>query len=370
MSWNIVRCGKCHCDCEYQLSPRLDVNSEGVYAVAWRCPRCDYSELDVCPIGPLVPKAGLCLNCGSKQEVAAAPCTACGIGSEKLQGLLDQRGNRADPVQSAQAAFRQGRVRLAELILNDALLHKVDLEATWKLKIGWLSTLGYSEAKVKMLQEALRDEESPSFLVISYGCALQECGRDREAVDVYRRFLERYPGSGDAGIALSNQANSLSNLGELEAASDLYRQAIAIEPTRATHYYNYARCLRRRRQLDEALDTINRSLSLQAQSGSRETALALQEKAYILAELEQGQQALDCIDKVFSLGLDSWYSHYIKGWALGLVGRLPEARDEMELALKLDPQNPDAIRGLTMIENVIGKRPNAKGSWWKRLFRG
>jgi len=246
----------------------------------------------------------------------------------------------------------------------------VDLEAVWKLKIGWLSKLGYSESKIKMLEEALRDKESPSFLAISYGCALQECGRDRDAVDVYRKFLEQHPGSGDTGIALSNQANSLANLGDLEAASGLYRQAMAFEPSRATHYYNYARCLRRRRQLDEALDTIDRSLSLQAEAGSREAALALQEKAYILADLEQGQQALDCIDKVFSLGLDSWYSHYIRGWALGLVGRLPEARDEMELALKLDPQNPDAIRGLTMIENVIGKRPALKRSWWQRLFSG
>jgi hypothetical protein len=56
-------------------------------------------------------------------------------------------------------------------------------------------------------------------------------------------------------------------------------------------------------------------------------------------------------------------THYLRGRALGLLGRLEEARNEMNQVLALDPDNVDAQRGLHMIEAAY--RPKECKRWWQ-----
>jgi hypothetical protein len=46
-----------------------------------------------------------------------------------------------------------------------------------------------------------------------------------------------------------------------------------------------------------------------------------------------------------------------------MLGRLEEARDEMNQVLGLDPHNADAQRGLSMIEAALG--PTTARRWWQ-----
>src|SRR5262249_6348007 len=133
---------------------------------------------------------------------------------------------------------------------------------------------------------------------------------------------------------------------------------------RATHYYNFATCLRRQRQFEQALKTIDQGLE-RLPAGAADAALFWQEKAHNLAEMEHGNEAVDCVSKAESLGLNTSMIHCIKGWALGLVGRLEQAREEMKTVLRIEPQNTSAQLGLKKIEGAIGRKP-----WWKRLFGG
>src|SRR6516164_2045532 len=125
MSTHPLRCSTCDRECVYDRCAPFGQGQETVYAVAWRCPEGHGSSVDVCPIGPLVPAQGLCLNCGAPytSDTADARCGACGLSRSACPaalGLADAPGE--DPIVSARAAFAQGLFRRGLAILNQALL--------------------------------------------------------------------------------------------------------------------------------------------------------------------------------------------------------------------------------------------------------
>ena len=56
----------CQSPCVFgQVGLLPDQQDETFFAVTWDCPKCGPGAvLDVCPVGPLVPRKGDCLNCG------------------------------------------------------------------------------------------------------------------------------------------------------------------------------------------------------------------------------------------------------------------------------------------------------------------
>jgi tetratricopeptide (TPR) repeat protein len=89
----------------------------------------------------------------------------------------------------------------------------------------------------------------------------------------------------------------------------------------------------------------------------------LEEQSFLWAECERGEEALNSADAAAELGFNSVRTHYLRGRALGLLGRLEEARNEMNQVLTLDPNNADAQSGLNMIDAAI--RPKKGRRWWQ-----
>jgi tetratricopeptide (TPR) repeat protein len=89
----------------------------------------------------------------------------------------------------------------------------------------------------------------------------------------------------------------------------------------------------------------------------------LEEQAFLWAECERGDEAIRSADAALALGSASVRTHYLRGRALGLLGRLEEAREEMTYVLTLDPTNADAQRALTMID--AASRPKEGNRWWQ-----
>jgi tetratricopeptide (TPR) repeat protein len=91
--------------------------------------------------------------------------------------------------------------------------------------------------------------------------------------------------------------------------------------------------------------------------------LLLEEQSFLWAECERGEEALGSADAAAALGSDSVRTHYLRGRALALLGRLEEAREEMNRVLVLDPQHADARRALGMIDDALRPRPGK--AWWQ-----
>jgi tetratricopeptide (TPR) repeat protein len=89
----------------------------------------------------------------------------------------------------------------------------------------------------------------------------------------------------------------------------------------------------------------------------------LEEQSFLWAECERGDEALRSADAALAIGANSVRAHYLRGRALALLGRLEEARNEMNRVLTLDPNNADAQRGLNMIGAAI--QPKVSKRWWQ-----
>jgi Flp pilus assembly protein TadD len=96
----------------------------------------------------------------------------------------------------------------------------------------------------------------------------------------------------------------------------------------------------------------------------REVQIDLFEEATSLwAECGRGDDALRTADAAVVLGSASVRTHYLRGRALALIGRLEEACAQMTQVLALDPDNSDARSGMSMIESALAQ--SVRNPWWK-----
>jgi tetratricopeptide (TPR) repeat protein len=353
MSVQPLTCRDCNREGVFErMAPFPGKGDETTYGVSWRCPQCSQVSLDVCPIGPLVPTNEVCLNCGAAYPPTTGnpSCGACGLPRDAVLSALGAASVSGDPRATARDAFSKGLMRRGMAILNGALRQDINLADAWSIKCSLLDSLGFTKTKATMLEGALAAGGPPS-LWVSYGYTLQQLERHPEAVAAYRRYLEQTPAGPWAGVAYCNQANSLVRLGDPVAAEEFYQKAIALEPNRLSHVSNYLRFLIDTRKWPEALAVVDATLN-------RATADAdliglLEHRALILAEQNNGAEALESIDAAVARGSDSSRTHYLRGRALALVGRLDEARNEILRVLTLDPNNAAGKSALEMIDSVL-----------------
>src|SRR4051812_16770982 len=99
MSFRPLRCSRCQDPCVFERLGLLpDQTEETYYGVLWRCPKCTNTALDVCPVGPLVPRRGTCLNCGGTPDPEGGqPCPACGLSEAEMRDLIGLEVVPADP---------------------------------------------------------------------------------------------------------------------------------------------------------------------------------------------------------------------------------------------------------------------------------
>ncbi|MFE1314066.1 tetratricopeptide repeat protein [Streptomyces sp. NPDC058755] len=110
------------------------------------------------------------------------------------------------------------------------------------------------------------------------GVALRGSGRLREAFDAGRRALALYDAlghDGGKGMALSNMAAVLGDVGDVDAAVDGFHRALALfRATMDRHgeagaWNNLALTLRKALRMEEALDALRRALDLYRETGDR-----------------------------------------------------------------------------------------------------
>jgi tetratricopeptide (TPR) repeat protein len=355
MSMRPWTCERCRQPCNYlglQLVAGQEVGT--TIGVGWGCPTCDYKALDVCPLGPLVPSEALCLNCGAAypSDEADAPCPGCGLTRAGALRFLHLEGVPTDPGAAARDLFGRGLFRRGLALLNHALASDPGEETPWLLKATLLEGLGLQSHLLKMLEGAMA-AGGPASLLINYGSALHRAGRNEEAINASRRYLELAPGGPWAGAALSNLGLALRGLGRDDEAEELYRQAVRIDPGQVLHYRNLAQLLIDQQRWAGALGVLETGLE-QATTSDDKVRL-LEGLAFVCAEEERAGQALEYVDRAVALGAAGARTLYLRGRALALLGRLEEARDEVQRVLALEPENAEARQAMGMIEKALAE---------------
>ena len=104
------------------------------------------------------------------------------------------------------------------------------------------------------------------------GMALQELGRDGEAIGALRRGLLLHPGN--AGL-LNSLGIALRGRDHLDEAASCYRRAVSADPAHALAHLNLGNARREQGHLDLAIGSYRRCLSLRSDFGAAHHALAM-----------------------------------------------------------------------------------------------
>jgi tetratricopeptide (TPR) repeat protein len=352
MSVGSLECPKCQQECRFDGLLPFPPSRQDTYGVAWKCPRCGHRSLDVCNLGPLVPSSQSCLNCGADHQPGQDPCPGCGLSALETRSFL--RLSDTPPAEAARVAdeaFRHGWFRHGIGILNQVLQQDRGATEAWDLKYRFLQALGFHQASEEMLKQALA-AGGPVVLLVRYGGLLAARGAFSEAVAVFQDFLDRgSPDPHTAAIVSSEQGVALAALGNFAASQQAHQRAIAAMPAAAALYQNYADLFIKQRNWDEAVRTLDVGLG-HARTAADRIGL-LEAKGHVLCGQMRGEDALACLDEAVGLGSNSVKTHFIRGRALAMLGRLDEARAAMQQVLRLDPGMVHAQQALQQIEAAL-----------------
>lgn len=222
-------------------------------------------------------------------------------------------------------------------------------------------SLSLNRAAIRCYRRALPLIEDP-FVDISLACAHADIGENDEAIRIYDRVLSMPRADDVLGIAHANRGNAHAILGNAEEAVSDYEKAIRREPSRATHYLNYELLFARAKRWTEAADVLGRGLIMV--EGADAVPL-LVEKARIANEQERAESGLFAADEALALAPDHPRALYQRAWALGMLGRLEEARTSLTRLLELEPKNESAQRALAKLDAVNAPPPSQPKPWWK-----
>lgn len=198
------------------------------------------------------------------------------------------------------------------------------------------------------------------------GCirVLEEMGRSTNAlatIFTYQGLLhnaqEQYP----AAIAAFEKAEARA-----------HAQENADETLGATFLFWYASACERNGELDRAIRIFERLLAdpppEQDREGYKAYIDALNYHAYMHAERGVDlDRALTNINKALSVRPDSPAFIDTRGWIYFMQGKYELAREEIERALKLLPNDPTINEHMGDIEDKLGRPDEALG-WWKKSY--
>lgn len=352
MSVGVLKCSRCHNECAFDGLGSFPPHQQASYGVAWKCIACGARTLDVCNLGPLAPTRTSCLNCGSDYQSELEECPGCGLTRAEAEAFLRVPATVGrDAIALAQQAFQKGLFQHGLAVLNRLLQEDMGIVDAWLLKHRFYESLGFWRAAQEMYEQALARGAPPS-LLLHYGSVLAAQGADVQAAAAFQRFLDIPPQDPKTfAIACSEQGNALTRLGHYNAAEKAHQRAIAASSTLALLYLNYADTFIKQKRWDAALRTLD--IGLDNAKTSEETGSLLEAKAHVLAGLLRGEEALACIESAMTRGANSAKTHYIRGRALAMLGRLEEAKEAMKRVLMLDPGNRDAQQAIETIDGAL-----------------
>lgn len=351
MSVHPLRCEACDVDGVFERAARFpgEAGQEATYGVSWCCPQCGARSLDLCPVGPIEPHAQQCPNCG-RDDAAAEECAGCGMTRAQALSFLEVGAHGGDAIAKARACFATGLFRRGFAALDAQLRRHPRDDQAWCEKGRWYQWLHLERAAIACYRRALELQYEPA-TAIALACAHAELGEQSEAIHLYDDLLAHHPSGDLSGVAFANRANAHAASGDGARAVADYEAALRCEPRRATHYLNYALLFGRTRKWADAEAVLSRGIDAVERS---EAVPLLLERARVANEQEHAEEGLLAADAALALVADHPRALYQRAWALGMLGRLEEARGSLVRLLQLHPDDKNAARALGQIEAALG----------------
>lgn len=203
--------------------------------------------------------------------------------------------------------------------------------------------LSLEMAAQKLLKSFPKDVEARHLL----GIARLRLGKPSEAARLIRKAARSAPKRPDI---LSNLGVAEVEAGNTDAAIRAFRAAIKHKPDEVNALCNLGALLRNSGAVDEAIAVLRNGLD--RVDGHPDLAIALAE-TYL--QIEQGQPALDVLEKLAEAGYESSVVDMNRGIALSLVDRHDEAIETLKAAIAQMPDSDSAHLNLSVALKRAGR---------------
>jgi tetratricopeptide (TPR) repeat protein len=207
---------------------------------------------------------------------------------------------------------------------------------------------------------------SPSSVVAWIGRAhsLMEIDKPDAAIETLRQLVKAHPGQGQALIAM---ADTLRQLDKFEEAVTFYDRAIDLleTPQQNDWMLYFARGVAEERagQWEAAEADFKQALEL-----NPDHPAVLNYLGYSYVEQRRNlDEALQMIEKASDLQPQSGYIIDSLGWVLYRLGRFEEAVEPMERAVELEPIDPTVNDHLGDVYWMVGRKREAQFQWHRAI---
>ena len=215
--------------------------------------------------------------------------------------------------------------------------------------------LGAAAAALRTLTEKYPTPDSLDRL----GFILNRLGRYREAVPVLRQALQLQPGRASAW---NSAGEALGNLGQIKEAIDAFSRAVQGQPEFGHAHYNLGLALRADGQKEAAAGALRKAVTL-----SPDAAEPLQALGLLLHTMGRYEHAIRCFRKLVELRPQDPAAHTSLGTSLHMLGDLNAARDCYQRALDLRPDYAPAHSNLGTVYQSLRDADEANACFRRAL---
>lgn len=235
---------------------------------------------------------------------------------------------------AAAQAQRDGQIeatlRLAQQVLD---VDPNSVAAMFLLGIAHARSGNALRAEV-MLRQVLDADPKAFQALISLSTVYRDLGRLDDSIDLGKRAVEVKPNDPQAR---NNVGQSFLAARRLQEAATAFERAAAMKPNFAAAHYNLGKTRQLEGKDGEAAIAFSRASAI---APTLENLLAL---GHMLVTLCDYEGALACARRCVSVHPDSAAAHLLMCGALTETNQIEAARDQLRLAIALDPDGREAL---------------------------
>ena len=215
-----------------------------------------------------------------------------------------------------------------------------------------MTRTGRNGEAMALLEEALRLRPNYGEAHLNLGIALATAGQPDAAIEQFTEAMRAVPELG--AKAQFNIGNVLTGTGRIDAAVGHYEDALRLDRTAADVHNNLANALFRLGRFPEAIGHYQQALRIKPDLAEARTNV--RRMCLTLAAGEPSAEAIDCFRNALELDPGSADAHNDLGVALARAKRVPEAREQFQEAVRIQPDFEEARDNLERAETSLGRR--------------
>ena len=233
-------------------------------------------------------------------------------------------------------AGRMGRT--VEQLARDILKPPDEIEFSDEL-LRFYQEIGDLAAQKKLIEglgmDKKNQEEIPGGLLFSLAISARHSGDYKRAVDLYTKYLEKYP---NVSMAYHNRAIAYQNMGKKQEALADYNKALELDPKHSVYRTNLAQLLKDMGEKEKALAELKTAIKDDPNYAAAHFELAN------MLESSCPEEALTHFEKAARLSIDTKYYQNILEKLAGVqetLGRYGGAVRSLKQLIEMDPTSSE-----------------------------